>query len=45
MQHVDSRWRLVGDLLGMRMDISNLVSEFAPHGILVSGGGIGEPKG
>ena len=30
VQHVDGRWELVGDLVGERMDISNLVSEFAP---------------
>ena len=30
VQHVDGRRRLVGDLIGERMDISNLVNEFAP---------------
>ena len=30
VQHVDDRWRLVGDLVDGRMDISNLVSESAP---------------
>ena len=30
VQHVDSRRRLVGDLVGEGMDITNLVSEFAP---------------
>ena len=30
VQHVDGRWRLVGNLVSERMDISNLVGEFAP---------------
>ena len=30
VEHVDGRRRLVGDLVGGRMDISNLVSESAP---------------
>ena len=30
MEHVDGRRRLVGDLVSERMDVSDLVSEFAP---------------
>jgi len=45
MEHVDGRWRLVGELVGERMSVSHLVDEFAPWGILESGGGIGEPEG
>ena len=30
VEHVDSRRRLVGDLVSERMDVSHLVSEFAP---------------
>ena len=30
VQHVDGRRRLVGDLVGERLDISNLVGELAP---------------
>ena len=30
VKHVDSRRELVGDLVGERMDISNLVRELAP---------------
>ena len=30
MEHVDGRRRLVGDLVGERMDVSHLVGEFAP---------------
>ena len=30
VEHVDGRWRLVGDLVGGRLDICNLVSELAP---------------
>ena len=30
VQHVDRRWELIGDLVGERMDIPHLVSEFAP---------------
>ena len=44
VQHVDSRWELVGDLVGERMDNLHLVGEFAPQGILVCSGGVGEPK-
>ena len=36
---------LVGDLVGERMDISHLVGEFSPQGVLVSSGDVGEPKG
>ena len=35
VQHVDGRWELVGDL----------ISEFAPKGILICSGGVGEPEG
>ena len=35
-------WRY---LVSVRIDISNLVGEAAPSGILVSGGDVGEPKG
>ena len=28
--HVDGWWRLVGDLVDERMDVSHLVVEFAP---------------
>ena len=45
VEHVDGRWRLVSDLVGGRMDISSLVGESAPYGILVSVGDIGEPEG
>ena len=45
MEHVDGRWRLVSDLVGERMDVSHLVSEFAPWGFLEGGGGIGKPEG
>ena len=45
MQHVDRRWKLVGDLVGERMDIPHLVSESGPQGVLVHGGDVGEPKG
>ena len=45
VQHVDRRRELVGDLIGEGMDISHLVSEFAPQGVLVRSGGVGEPKG
>ena len=44
VQHVDHRRELVGDLVGERMDILHLVGEFAPQGILVCSGGVGEPK-
>ena len=30
VQHVDLRRKLIGDLVGERMDFSHLVSEFAP---------------
>ena len=30
VEHVDGRRRLVGDLVGERMDVSHLVGEFAP---------------
>jgi len=45
VEHVDGRWRLVSDLVGERMDVSHLVSEFAPWGFLEGGGGIGKPEG
>ena len=45
MQHVDHRWELIGDLVGERMDIPHLVGEFAPQGVLVCSGGVGEPEG
>ena len=45
MEHVDGRQRLVGDLVDERKDVSHLVSESAPQGILVGGGDVGEPKG
>ena len=35
MQHVDGWWELVGDL----------VSEFAPQGVQICSGGVGEPEG
>ena len=44
VQHVDRRWKVVGDLVGERMDNLHLVGEFAPQGILVYSGGVGEPK-
>ena len=45
VQHVNGRQRLVGDLVGRRLDISNLVGKLAPYGILVGGGDVGEPEG
>jgi len=30
VQHVDRRWELIDNLVGERMDIPNLVGEFAP---------------
>ena len=45
VQHVDRRRKLIGDLVGERMDIPHLVGEFAPHGVLVCSGDIGEPEG
>ena len=30
VEHVNGQWRLVGDLVGERMDVSHLVGEFAP---------------
>ena len=44
VQHVDRRRELVDDLVGERMDIPHLVSKFAPQGILVCSGDVGEPK-
>ena len=43
MEHVvGGIWRyLVSD----RMNVFNLVGESVPQGMLVSGGGVGEPKG
>jgi len=35
MQHVDDWWKLVGEL----------VSEFAPQGVLICSCGVGEPEG
>ena len=35
VQHVDGWWKLVGELVG----------EFAPQGVLIRSGGVGEPKG
>ena len=45
VEHVNGRRRLVGDLVSEMMDVSHLVGEFAPQGILVRSGGVGEPKG
>ena len=45
MVHVDGRRRLVGDLIGERIDVFHLVSKFAPQGVLEGGGDVGEPKG
>ena len=45
VQHVDHRRELIGDLVGERMDIPHLVGEFAPQGVLVCSGGVGEPEG
>ena len=45
VQHVNRRRELVDDLVGERMDIPHLVDEFAPKGILVCSGGVGEPEG
>ena len=41
VEHVDGRWRLVGE----RMDVSHLVGEFVPQGVLVGSGDVGEPEG
>ena len=45
VEHVDGQWRLVGDLVGERMDVSHLVGEIASQGVLVGSGGVGELKG
>ena len=45
VHHVDHRRELVGDLVGEKMDILHLVGEFAPQGVLVCSGGVGEPEG
>ena len=45
VSHVDGWWRLDGDLVGEWMGASHLVSEFAPQGVLVSSGNVGEPEG
>ena len=45
LQHVDRRRELIGDMVGKRMDIPHLVGEFAPQGVLVCSGGVGEPEG
>jgi len=45
MQHVDHLRELVGDLVGEGMDVPPLISELAPHGILVVSGGVGEAEG
>ena len=45
VEHVDGRRRLVGDLVGERMDVSHLVSKFAPYGVLEGGGDVDEPEG
>ena len=45
VQHADHRKELVGNLVGKRMDIPHLVGEFAPQGVLVGNGVVGEPEG
>ena len=30
LEHIDSRWELVSDRVGERVDVSNLVGEFVP---------------
>ena len=45
VEHVDGWRRLDGNLVGEWMSASHLVSEFAPQGVLVSSGDVGEPKG
>ena len=38
LHHIDSRQDLAGDRVGERIDVSNLVGEFIPLGILMDGG-------
>ena len=42
LDRTTGRWCMA---LSERMDVFNLVSESMPQGMLVSGGGVGEPKG